>query len=125
VQLLILPMNTAGNHRASLSATSSTSSQLPPVDTAESSNLVGNDMGLADVQKLVKALGIDASDEEIETMFRESDADGGGSIDESEFSELAKKLQEKAGRSIAGKIRWRKAIQFVARSLQNDNQKVR
>ena len=117
-------MNSAVNQGASRSGTASTSSQVPPVDTAESSNLVSNDLGLADVRKLVKALGIDASDEEIETMFRESDADGGGSIDESEFSELTKKLQQKAGRSIAGKIRWRKVIQFVSRSLQNDNQKV-
>ena len=118
-------MNSAVNPGASRSGTASTSSQVPPVDTAESSSLVSNDLGLADVRKLVKALGIDASDEEIESMFRESDADSGGSIDESEFSDLAKRLQAKAGRSIAGKIRWQKGIQFIARSLQNEKQKVR
>ncbi len=116
-------MNSVSNQGASRSATSSTPSQAPPAAADESSSLAGNDMGLDDVQKLVKALGIDASDEEIELMFRESDADGGGSIDDTEFAELAKRLQMKAGRSISGKLRWRKAIQFVARSLQK--QKVR
>ena len=82
-------------------------------------------MGLDEVRKLVKALGIDASEEDIELMFRESDADGGGSIDDSEFTDLVERLQKKAGRSIAGKIRWRKAIQFVVRSLQSESQKVR
>ena len=118
-------MNSVSNQGASRSATSSTPSQAPPAAADESSSSAGHDMGLDDVQKLVKALGIDASDEEIELMFRESDADGGGSIDDTEFAELAKRLQMKAGRSISGKLRWRKAIQFVARSLQNEKQKVR
>ena len=96
-----------------------------PPAAGESNSSAINAMGLDDVRKLVKALSIDASDEEIELIFRESDADGGGSIDDTEFSELVKKLQAKAGKSIAGKIRWRKAIQFAARFLQNEKQKVR
>jgi hypothetical protein len=105
-------------------ATSSTTPQVLSAGADESSSSASNSMTLDDVQKLVKSLGIDASDEEIESMFRESDADGGGSIDDSEFADLAKRLQAKAGRSIAGKIRWQKGIQFIARLLQNEKQKV-
>ena len=116
-------MNPVGEHGASTS--SSAPSQVPPPSVDETSTSAGNGMGLDDVRKLVLTLGIDASDDEVELMFRESDADGGGSIDDLEFSELVKRLQAKAGRSIAGKIRWRKVIQFVARSLQSEKQKVR
>ncbi len=105
-------------------ATSSTTPQVLSAGADEPSSSASNAMTLDDVQKLVKSLGIDASDEEIESMFRESDADGGGSIDDSEFADLAKRLQAKAGRSIAGKIRWQKGIQIIARSLQNEKQKV-
>jgi hypothetical protein len=114
-------MNAVGEQGASASS----STQVPPPSGNESSNSAGNAMGLEDVRKLVKTLGIDASDDEVESMFRESDADGGGSIDDVEFSELVKRLQAKAGKSIAGKIRWRKIIQFVVRSLQSEKQKVR
>ena len=116
-------MNPVGEQGAS--ASSSTPSKVPPPSGDESSNSASNAMGLEDVRKLVKTLGIDASDDEVESMFRESDADGGGSIDDVEFSELVKRLQAKAGKSIAGKIRWRKIIQFVVRSLQSEKQKVR
>jgi hypothetical protein len=96
---------------------------LPAPGDSSSSSI--NPMGLDEVRHLVKSLSIDASDEEIELIFRECDADGGGSIDDTEFSELVKRLQTKAGKSIAGRIRWRKAIRFVSRFLQNEKQKVR
>jgi len=116
-------MNPVGEYGAS--ASSSAPSQVTPPSVDETSTSASNGLGLDDVRKLVLTLGIDASDDEVELMFRESDADGGGSIDDLEFSELVKRLQAKAGRSIAGKIRWRKVIQFVARSLQSEKQKVR
>jgi hypothetical protein len=117
-------MDAVTNEGASRSATSSTHS-LAPAAADEAISSVSNAMGLDDVRKLVKALGIDVSDEEVELMFRESDADGGGSIDDTEFTDLTKRLQAKAGRSISGKLRWRKAIQFATRLLQNEKQKVR
>lgn len=99
--------------------------QLESSAAGESSSSSSSAMGLDDVRKLVKALSINASDEEVEIIFRECDADGGGSIDDTEFSELVKRLQAKAGKSIAGRIRWRKAIQFVYRFVQSEKQKVR
>jgi hypothetical protein len=118
-------MDVVKNQGASRSATLSTSSLVSPAAADEAISSTTNAMGLDDVRKLVKALGIDVSDEEVELMFRESDADGGGSIDDTEFADLTKRLQAKAGRSISGKLRWRKAIQFTTRLLQNEKQKVR
>ena len=55
-------------------------------------------IGLEQMREIVKALGfVDASEDDVVALFKESDADGSGAIDEAEFLELVKKLQAKAG----------------------------
>ena len=54
-------------------------------------------IGLAQVREIVNAVGVEAKEEEVVAMFKESDADGSGAIDETEFLELVKKVQAKAG----------------------------
>ena len=54
-------------------------------------------IGLEQVREIVKAVGVEAKEEEIVALFKESDADGSGGIDEAEFVELVKKVQAKAG----------------------------
>ena len=54
-------------------------------------------IGLTQVGEIVKAVGVEAKEEEVVALFKESDADGSGAIDETEFLELVKKVQAKAG----------------------------
>ena len=47
-------------------------------------------IGLEQVREIVKAVGVEAKEEEIVALFKESDADGSGAIDSTEFEVLMK-----------------------------------
>jgi Ca2+-binding EF-hand superfamily protein len=69
-------------------------------------------IGLDQVREIVLAVGVEAKEEEVVALFKASDADGSGGIDEAEFVELVKKLQAKAG----GRSLFEGATVFPARS---------